>query len=122
VVQRNSDRRILQHERFDRPRFFRRGRAEACSLPFRTTGPVLIAISDPLRAGLSGCAGLGKGSQHEIVGERRRTEPNASDPTTVASLVDELRDHVRYLERQVEEEHEARRRADMLLARLVEHV
>ena len=34
----------------------------------------------------------------------------------------ELRDRVRYLERQVEEEREARRRADMLLARLVERV
>ena len=37
-------------------------------------------------------------------------------------LVAELRDRARYLERQVEEEREARRRADMPLARLVECV
>jgi hypothetical protein len=37
-------------------------------------------------------------------------------------LVDELRDRVRYLERQVEKEREARRRADTLLARLMDPV
>lgn len=37
-------------------------------------------------------------------------------------LVDELRDRVSYLERQVEEEREARRRADTLLARLVDRM
>jgi hypothetical protein len=37
-------------------------------------------------------------------------------------LVDELRDRVSYLERQVEEEREARRRADTLLARLMDRV
>jgi hypothetical protein len=37
-------------------------------------------------------------------------------------LVDELRDRVRYLERQVEEERDARRRADTLLARLMDRV
>ena len=38
---------------------------------------------------------------------------------TDTALVEELRDRVRYLERQVEEEREARRRADTLLARLM---
>ena len=37
-------------------------------------------------------------------------------------LVTELRDRARYLERQVEEEREARRRADMPLTQLVERV
>ncbi len=37
-------------------------------------------------------------------------------------LVDELRDRIHYLERQVEEEREARRRADTLLARLMDRV
>ena len=37
-------------------------------------------------------------------------------------LVDELRDRVRYLERQVEEERDARRRADTLLAQLMQRV
>jgi hypothetical protein len=39
-----------------------------------------------------------------------------------SGLVDELRDRVRYLERQVEEERDARRRADTLLARLMDRV
>lgn len=38
------------------------------------------------------------------------------------ALVGELRDRIGYLERQVEEEREARRRADTLLARLMERV
>jgi DNA-binding protein H-NS len=37
-------------------------------------------------------------------------------------LVEELRERVLYLERQVEEERDARRRADRLLARLIERV
>ncbi len=37
-------------------------------------------------------------------------------------LVDELKDRIHYLERQVEEEREARRRADTLLARLMDRV
>ena len=45
------------------------------------------------------------------------------DPTGRADeLVEELRDRVRYLERQVEEERNARFRADQLLARLMERV
>ncbi len=37
-------------------------------------------------------------------------------------LVEELRDRIAYLERQVEEEREARRRADTLMARFLERV
>jgi len=51
---------------------------------------------------------------HSPPGERARGD--------VQNLVDELRDQVRYLERQVEEEPEARRRTDTLLARLMDHV
>ena len=40
----------------------------------------------------------------------------------VTPLVDELRDRIRYLERQVEEEREARRRADTLLAQLMQRI
>jgi phage shock protein A len=50
------------------------------------------------------------------VGEdRTRTE---RDQSLDSDLVDELRDRVAYLERQVEEEREARRRADTILAQL----
>jgi hypothetical protein len=38
------------------------------------------------------------------------------------ALADELRDRIRYLERQVEEEREARRRADTLLAQLMQRI
>ena len=41
-----------------------------------------------------------------------------SRPDVVRSVVDELRDRIAYLERQVEEEREARRRADTILAQL----
>jgi hypothetical protein len=40
------------------------------------------------------------------------------DQTRPDALADELRDRIRYLERQVEEEREARRRADTILAQL----
>ena len=51
-----------------------------------------------------------------------RDEPDVSRDSDrlsgEASLVPELRDRIRYLERQVEEEREARRRADTILAQL----
>jgi hypothetical protein len=43
-------------------------------------------------------------------------------PDAHEDLAGELRDRIRYLERQVEEEREARRRADTLLAQLVQRV
>jgi hypothetical protein len=43
-------------------------------------------------------------------------------PQAEGALVEELRDRIRYLERQVEEERNARYRADELLARLMERV
>jgi hypothetical protein len=51
------------------------------------------------------------------------TKEPTTDPTDrTDALVEELRDRVRYLERQVEEERSARFRADQLLARLMERV
>ena len=47
--------------------------------------------------------------------DRTRTE---RDQSRDSNLVDELRERVAYLERQVEEEREARRRADTILAQL----
>jgi Sigma-70, region 4 len=47
---------------------------------------------------------------------------HADDPHGEGVLVEELRDRIRYLERQVEEERSARYRADELLARLMERV
>jgi chromosome segregation ATPase len=44
--------------------------------------------------------------------------PNAGVPTDQPELLGELRDRIAYLERQVEEEREARRRADTILAQL----
>ena len=52
-------------------------------------------------------------------GEVRHAESrDESDQSRDRVLVDELRDRVAYLERQVEEEREARRRADTILAQL----
>jgi len=45
-----------------------------------------------------------------------------TDEGDEGDLVDELRDRVRYLERQVEEERDARRRADTLLAQLMQRI
>jgi len=44
------------------------------------------------------------------------------DEPSDQDLVGELRDRVRYLERQVEEERDARRRADTLLAQLMQRI
>jgi excisionase family DNA binding protein len=49
-------------------------------------------------------------------------EPTTEPTGRTDELVEELRDRVRYLERQVEEERSARFRADQLLARLMERV
>ena len=50
------------------------------------------------------------------------SEPTTDPANRTDALVEELRDRVRYLERQVEEERAARFRADQLLARLMERV
>ncbi len=45
-----------------------------------------------------------------------------SRPAGRGEIEDELRDRIRYLERQVEEERDARRRADLLLSQLMDRV
>jgi hypothetical protein len=55
-------------------------------------------------------------------GETRHAVSRDRDSQSRDELVEELRDRVRYLERQVEEERGARFRADQLLARLMERV
>lgn len=69
------------------------------------------------------------GDQERSAGqpEAGRDQPGAgrgqtSDQNQPAGLVEELRDRIAYLERQVEEEREARRRADTLMARLMDRV
>lgn len=52
--------------------------------------------------------------------EAGRDQPQPDDRP--AELVEELRNRIAYLERQVEEEREARRRADTLMARLMDRV
>ena len=57
--------------------------------------------------------------------ELDRHEPSPTSPrpsSDQSELVEELRDRVRYLERQVEEERDARRRADTLLAQLMQRI
>jgi hypothetical protein len=54
-----------------------------------------------------------------ILDESETVQDESPDATgQQGELLDELRDRVRYLERQVEEEREARRRADTILAQL----
>ncbi len=52
--------------------------------------------------------------------DRARDQPRPDDRPD--ELIEELRDRIAYLERQVEEEREARRRADTLMARLMDRV
>jgi len=62
------------------------------------------------------------GQPRESTGEYARVPGGQDTGETRDELVEELRDRIDYLQRQVEEEREARRRADTLLARLLERV
>jgi hypothetical protein len=62
-----------------------------------------------------------------ILDESETLQDESPDSTGQAAeestaLADELRNRIHYLERQVEEEREARRRADMLLAQLMQRI
>lgn len=59
-------------------------------------------------------------SPDAVHGQDQATHGDSSAGTDL--VVDELRDRIRYLERQVEEERNARYRADELLARLMDRV
>ena len=52
---------------------------------------------------------------HQPADDQATNQPHPDAPT---DITEELRDRIRYLERQVEEEREARRRADTILAQL----
>jgi excisionase family DNA binding protein len=60
----------------------------------------------------------GAGRVRIILDESETLRDEGPDRRSPASLVEELRDRIAYLERQVEEEREARRRADTILAQL----
>ncbi len=60
------------------------------------------------------------GAGRSWTGGHPQGQPEPADQP--AELVEELRDRIAYLERQVEQEREARRRADTLMARLMDRV
>jgi hypothetical protein len=68
----------------------------------------------------------GNGRVYVWVNDVANADPNGvPDPPETEpyrELVEELRDRVRYLERQVEEERDSRRRADTLLAQLMQRI
>ena len=63
------------------------------------------------------------GRVHILLDETETIQDKGPDTTgQQGELLDELRDRIRYLERQVEEERDARRRADTLLAQLMQRI
>jgi len=54
--------------------------------------------------------------------DRLSTQAQPTNPPSTDLLYQEMSERIRYLERQVEEEREARRRADTLLARLMDRM
>lgn len=75
-----------------------------------------------LDAGTRGRTRAGHEQDAGYPGGQDAGEPRQDADETRDELVDELRDRIAYLERQVEEEREARRRADTLMARFLERV
>ena len=64
-----------------------------------------------------------KGRVHVLLARPDRSQPIGGVSTDIPTdIVEELRDRIRYLERQVEEERNARYRADELLARLMDRL
>jgi hypothetical protein len=64
-----------------------------------------------------------EGRVHVLLARPDRSQPIGDVSTDIpADIVEELRDRIRYLERQVEEERDARRRADTLLARMMDRL
>ncbi len=73
-----------------------------------------------LEGGVTNCQQTADQTATERDGTYPRTSPKPDRTDDRAELVDALRDQVEYLRGQLGEEREARRRADMLLARLTE--
>jgi hypothetical protein len=64
-----------------------------------------------------------EGRVHVLLARPDRSQPIGGVSTDIPTdIVDELRDRIRYLEDQVEQEREARRRADTLLARMMDRL
>jgi hypothetical protein len=64
-----------------------------------------------------------EGRVHVLLARPDRSQPIGDVSTDIpADIVSELRDRIRYLEGQVEEERDARRRADTLLARMMDRL
>jgi hypothetical protein len=64
-----------------------------------------------------------EGRVHVLLARPDRSQPIGDVSTDIPiDIVDELRDRIRYLEDQVEQEREARRRADTLLARMMDRL
>jgi hypothetical protein len=64
-----------------------------------------------------------EGRVHVLLARPDRSQPIGDVSTDIPTdIVDELRDRIRYLEDQVEQEREARRRADTLLARMMDRL
>jgi hypothetical protein len=64
-----------------------------------------------------------EGRVHVLLARPDRSQPIGDVSLDIPTdIVEELRDRVRYLERQVEEERDARRRADTLLARMMDRL
>jgi hypothetical protein len=64
-----------------------------------------------------------EGRVHVLLARPDRSQPIGDVSTdTPADIVEELRDRIRYLERQIDEERDARRRADTLLARMMDRL
>ena len=89
-------------------------------------GSVFVLLDREQERGTDQTAGQsGAGRDQPAAGRRGPQEHSRDQPQPddrPAELVEELRDRIAYLERQVEEEREARRRADTLMARLMDRV
>jgi hypothetical protein len=85
----------------------------------RHLGLTVDALSKRVQRGLIAHEKDSAGRVRVILDESETLQDESPDTTgPAAELVEELRDRVRYLERQVEEEREARRRANTILAQL----
>ena len=89
----------------------KRGRLDSVKVPPRPGGTVYVLLeADQARPN----------NDPTLQGQDQTADQTPFDAHN--ELVEELRDRVRYLERQVEEERDARRRADTLLAQLMQRI
>jgi hypothetical protein len=92
-------------------------------MPLREAAEALGVSKDAVRQRIRrGTLRSDKGEDGKVYVYLDASEDAVRGEDEGGALVEELRDRVRYLERQVEEEREARRRADTLLAKLMDRV